>query len=97
MTIPTLKRDAQVDVKISYNDAGCLANMIFFISKTWKEYTPEKLEQLKTILQNKEKIEDIDFHMFLCVDSLYKRILKAATAQDMIEQLDIKDAFNPLA
>lgn len=93
-TIPKINSNAQIKMTLDYNDSGAIATAVYCISKFWKETHPEKLEELKKLLENKQKIEDIEMHTLLCLDSLYKRIILVAKEQNMVTDIPISEAFS---
>jgi len=93
-TIPKINADAQIKMTLDYNDSGSVATAVYVISKFWKDNNPEKLEELKRLLENKEPITEIEHHTLLCLDLLYKKIVKAAKDQGMTTEIELKDAFS---
>ena len=95
-TIPVLRKDAEFTMKINYNDLGAISQAIFLITENWKNHEPQKIEDLKKILQDRGQISDLSHHAFLILDNFYKRCISEAKLQGVTEEIDIKSAFSPL-
>jgi len=95
--VPSLKRDASVEVVLNYNDAGAIAQAIIIITNNWKKYCPEKIELFKKQLEEKTPFTDIEYHCYMILDLLYRRILKTAVDSNQADFIDVKEAFNPLS
>ena len=85
LSIPVIKKDALVNIDISYAECGAIVNSLFSLAKG---SAPMDLEEFKKLIEGGLEVKDQIQITYLILDKLYRKILEQAKKNDQIEMTE---------